>query len=251
MDAIASHEKELSFGLRNMYKSKDIKSKKKSSHITKGKKEFDRLRLHIANSKENRYKNGAHIILETAIKNKADVIVMEWLDNYRPTLARDRRHNRRRMQWSVKAIQNFLQQQTSLRNMILYNNAPAYYTSKLCYRCDTFGIRCSLPKVKSWVRNYEHLYPNENIRYIREAGGYFFYCPTCKKLINADVNASFNLAKVYLGEWDGGKWETPKYDEKNNGWNYKGMFINRDDFYSNCDNELKNFKVPKQKDLEF
>ena len=248
MDSIASHEKDLSFGLSNMYKSKN--GNRKGSHISKGKKGFDRLLMHIANSKENRYKNGAHIILETAIVNEVDVIVMEWLDNYRPTLARDRKHNKRRMQWNVLAIQNFLEQQVKARNMVLYN-APAYHTSKLCYRCGAFGVRCSLPTVKNWIKYYEHMYPGEKRRYIREQGGYFFYCPKCKKLMSADINASYNLAKVYIGAWEADKWSTPKYDEKNNGWKYKSTFINKNEFYVACDNDLKNFKSPIQNTYEF
>ncbi len=251
MNSIGAHEKELAFGLKNMYKSNTKNGKStRAGHITKGTKGFDRLRVHISNSKENRYKNGAHIILETAIKNKVDVIVMEWLDNYRPTLARDREHNRRRMQWDVKHIQNFLEQQINLRNMVLYK-APAYFTSKLCYRCGSFGVRCSLPKFKDWHKYYEHYYPGENLRYIREPGGYFFFCINCKKLVNADVNASFNLAKAFMGEWDGGDWEIPKFNDRKNGWQLRNQFISREEFYKKNDKELKNLKTPHAKDMEF
>jgi transposase len=251
MDSLAAHERELSLGLTNMYKAKKQKTEgRRASYLPKGKQGFDQLRAHIAHSKENRYKNGAHIILATAIKNNADVIVMEWLENYKPTLARDRTHNRRRMQWSVMAIQDFLEQQVIARNMVLYK-APAYFTSKLCYRCGAFGVRCSLPTVTNWIRYYEHLYPNEKRRYIREQGGYFFYCPTCNKLVNADINASFNLAKAYMGEWNGGKWETPKYDEKQEGWKYKNAVINKKEFYAMCDSALKTIKSPFQNTSEF
>lgn len=244
IDTIATHERELASGLSSMYSSK--KYKRRGSHIPRGKAGFEKLRTHISNTKENRYKNGAHIILSTALKNGASVIVTEWLENYRPTLEKPRRYNRRRMQWSVRAIQDFLKTQSQLYNIRVYE-APAYYTSTICYRCGSLGVRCILPTKIQWKKYYEHL-DGENRRYVRDKGGNFFFCPKCKNLINADINASFNMANVYVGSWRPPQ-SGPK-DKKSNKkartfWSYKGKKIFKDEFFDFCNMELEKLPIPE------
>ncbi len=203
------HENEISagmsatFGDRNSLRSGGSR-RAKSRHAEKGRETFVEAREHLAHMKEDRYKKAAHVILETALRNDAKVIVIERLENYRPLLARDTRENRNRMTWAVRRIGEFLELEARPYGIMVYQANP-FGTSRFCSACGFVGERCTMPTKEEWQQFYEKKFGAAR-RYVVQRGGDFFCCtnPRCprkSRMLNADVNASLNLQKSFYDKF--------------------------------------------------
>jgi len=95
----------------------------------------------------------------------------------------------------------------------------AAYTSRICSACGHPGARVSLPSKRNWEKFYAKKYGSER-RMITVFGGQFFCCPCCKKIINADINASLNMHRVFYEKFDWPK-KIEKNDTKNFNWQGK------------------------------
>jgi len=225
-NAVGMHEKEISAGMSRRFQDpKSIRQagekegrKSKGQHIPETETPWAHLREHIANMKEDHYKKAANLIIRTALQNGAQVILIENLRNYRPMLERTNLENRRRMQWAVRQTAKFLEDTARPLGLIVRQVSSAY-TSRFCSSCGHPGARVSLPGQKNWEKFYAEKYGKER-KMIAVAGGQFFCCPACKKIINADINASLNMHKVFYQNfiWPG---KIDKKDTKNFIWQGK------------------------------
>jgi len=216
-NAIGMHEKEIRAGMHQRFQDpKSIRQAgekegraSKPRHIPETETSFAHLRDHIAGMKEDHYKKAANLIIKTALQNGAQVILLEDLKKYRPMLEKESRENRRRMQWAVRQTAEFLKKTAKPLGLLIYDRINPAYTSSMCSVCGNPGARISLPSKRNWEKYYAEYYGKER-RMIAVVGGQFFCCPVCKKIINADINASQNMHKVFYNTFN---WP-PKMEKK-------------------------------------
>ena len=201
-NALKMHELEISSGMSRRFKDPTSKRQagaegktSRTRRIPEDEKSWAGLRDHIAGMKEDFYKKAAHLIVQTALQNGAQVILIENLKNYRPMLEKTNKENRRRMIWAVRKTAEFLEATAKPLGLQVMNVSPAY-TSRMCSACGHPGARASLPAKNHWKKFYSEKLGQEP-KMIVDAGGKFFCCPNCKKILNADVNASLNMHKVF------------------------------------------------------
>jgi IS605 OrfB family transposase len=165
---------------------------------------FD-LREHILHMKEDRYKKAAYVLLRTAIKNGAQVIILEDLRNFDLNLERPKKQNRQLMTWAIRRVTEFLKEQAKPLGILVWSVKP-YWTSQVCSACGYPGKRASLSSKNNWEKFYQKRYGKQR-KWVVENGGKIFVCSNIdctrkSRMINADINASFNLHKLFYGILD-------------------------------------------------
>jgi IS605 OrfB family transposase len=217
-DDIREHELEISARLSATYG--DPRSRRQGGvgasrgrHAAAGSRPFAQLRRHIDEMREVHFKKAAHLIVATALKNGAQVVIMEFLANYRPDLERSHRENRARMIWAVRRIQEFVEQTAALYGIAVRTPSP-YLTSQVCSACGSPGARFTRPSAMDWTRKppgrkeswYEKRF-GPKAKAVIEPGGPWFCCsnPNCPRpcrVIQADINASLNLHRRFYERFD-------------------------------------------------
>ena len=148
-------------------KSKRIKYKRLRAKLqSKGTRSSKRL-LKKLGTKEKRFmKHWNHVISKQIVNNcEAGTIVLENLEGIR-NVRRGRKFNFWLNGWSFYQLQNFITYKANLNGIITIKVSP-YMTSQTCSKCGQIGSRSKG----------------------------FFSCSHCGYSLNADLNASFNLAK--------------------------------------------------------
>jgi IS605 OrfB family transposase len=185
-------------------------------------------REHIVNLKDDIAKQTAHAIVETAVKHKASVIVMELLEGYKPQTDRTRRENRRLRTASFRALYHELTSEKGKgKNRQGVDRAGAYgipvysfaaaYSSRVCHKCGWPGNRWSeipeslfrnktgkdgLPLTHRKIAGKE-IVQSDIGKVLVQPGGKLFCCsnPECGVVkINADYNAAQNLQRQFCAE---------------------------------------------------
>ncbi|MEP0815264.1 MAG: hypothetical protein HRF49_11460 [bacterium] len=200
------------------------------------KRQFDaRMTEHIIYLKNDIAKQTAHAIIAKAVEHRANVIVVEKLDGYRPSTDRTRRENRRLRTTAFRSLLHELgTYRTSGGNYVGIDRAGAYgiatvekpsaYTSKVCHKCGWPGVRYSEVPYSWFVKREDLSKPKadrlpithrkirggsltvtyqETGNVLIQQGGKLFCCsnPQCEVVkINADYNAAQNLQREFAGE---------------------------------------------------
>jgi IS605 OrfB family transposase len=164
------------------------------------------LQRHYRRLCEDRFKKTVAAVFQFARFHGASLVIFEDLKRLLPDAANERGVNSALQSWNRRQIVNFAQnaaEEYGLRVVCV----PAYFTSTVCARCGCMGGRFDrgvkrkrgeprqaraaqagiglVPEVRHGVR-LNHL-------------GHWFACPSCRRQIHADINASENLHKVWLG----------------------------------------------------
>ncbi len=123
----------------------------------------------IRNRESNKIRNLNHQIsrqiVDTANENHCGIKI-EKLDGIRNNRKHGKAFNFALHSWSFRQLQSFIEYKAKLRGIPIAYVEPGY-TSQECSRCGNIGTR----------------------------QGKEFMCPSCGHFDNADVNASFNIAK--------------------------------------------------------
>ena len=155
---------------KRFFSAKQIKRRKimfkhlRAKLQSKGTRSSRRL-LKKFSGRENRWMTWVnHNISKEIVKCREGTIVMENIKGIRTN--KGRRFNFWLHSWSFAQLQSFIEYRGIMNGKKIIKVSP-YHTSKSCSRCGEFGTR------------------SKN----------FFHCLHCGYSLNADLNASFNLAK--------------------------------------------------------
>jgi len=138
-----------------------------------GSKSAKRCLKRISGKERRHVKETNHIvskkIVQEAIENNCDIIVLENLKNIRKRIKGNKRMRSRLHRWAWHELQRFIDYKAESVGITVKYVNPAY-SSQVCSQCGSLGSRC------------KHL----------------FKCLNCKSYQHSDINASLNLRK--LGE---------------------------------------------------
>lgn len=239
---IGRHERMIRRRTSKMFRSGD--RRRRTRRPPRGGTTFREHRRHIRKMKEDQYKKATNMLLRAAVRHKASVILVEDLESYKPKRARSRRENRRRMQWNIQRIIEFLDKTAKPLGIRLWRVSPGY-SSQFCSACGHPGKRFSIPRKTQWERFYARRHGPIR-KPVIEPGGQFFVCsnPDCPRpsgIIHADVNASLNLHRI-LAE----TFERPEGKGRQRTW--RGKPLDWEAVGKTCDERLqKHFR--KKADL--
>ncbi len=141
--------------------------------------------LHVTNMAEDRFKKGAHEIVAFARKNMSDIIILENLKGFIANATYEKGINKAMAAWNRGNLVKWIKQTAQYYGMRVIE-VDAFYSSRLCSKCEAPGIRYSID---------ENQYPKP------EWVGKLFACYECGYKANADFNASVNLHKIFYGEF--------------------------------------------------
>jgi len=153
---------------------KIFSKQKKSGKAVLGERSNRQLWKHIGEMNDALAHKSSREIVDIAVKYGVDVIIIEYLRNFRNRKRekRWRKFNRKFTYW-LKGKLEFNLRYKALEHGILVKSVNPAYTSRLCNKCGGFGERFSHNSL--------------------------FRCFYCGYVANADFNASVNLHQVF---WD-------------------------------------------------
>lgn len=194
----------------------------KQGKAPSGEHNFIDLQEHRTGMADDRFKKAAHLIIETARKHKAGIILFEKLDTLKPDAFDERYINRQLRDMNRRQIVTYVSNMAQEFGILCKDDIPPWMTSRVCSRCYRPGWRFSI-KPKSSFHEKTTRSDCQDFGYpIWDPGGHLFHCPHCGYKVNADINAAGNLAARFFGL---GYW-----DNKNLSWDKKsGLFTWTDD----------------------
>jgi len=177
------------------------KGRRKRGRPVSGEESFSNLQYHRTKMSEDRFKKGAHAIVEAAREFDVHLIVFEELSKFNPTAYSERWVNRQLRDMNRRRIVEMVKQQSEEWGIVCDDRINPYLTSNICSQCLLPGLRFSIKEKNP----YEELanrrdcidfgYP------IWDQGGHLFRCPHCGYSVNADINAAGNLVNKFFGLW--------------------------------------------------
>jgi IS605 OrfB family transposase len=175
-------------------------ARRKSGKISPNKHSCRRLQEHYRNMQADRYKKAAAVICQYARLHGAQVLIFEDLKRLVPDTANERGVNNALASWNQGSIIDSAKK-TAEDFGLRVVTVPAYYTSRLCARCNAVGVRYDQGRKRPFRTPRRVFHVSESHRRAVEitALGHWFYCPNCQRRVHADLNASENLHKVFLG----------------------------------------------------
>lgn len=153
-----------------------------------------RLWAHYRHLCEDRYKKAVAAIFAFARAHGAHLVVFEDLKMLNPDSANERGVNRALQNWNRGRIVEFAKNTAEDAGLRVVT-VPAYWTSRVCARCDGWGVRFN----QGQRRRRGDDGPGSRVACELEYLGHWFLCPACGRSVHADLNASENLHRVFLG----------------------------------------------------
>ena len=143
---------------------------------------------------EDRYKKAVAAIFGFARAHGAHIVLFEDLKMLNPDSANERGVNRALQNWNRGRIVEFAKNTAEDAGLCVVT-VPAYWTSRICARCNAFGVRFNQGQRRK---------PGDDGHVSRVACeldflGHWFLCASCGRSVHADLNASENLHRVFLG----------------------------------------------------
>ncbi len=157
--------------------------------------------FHRTKMAEDRFKKGAHAIIEMARNWDVHMILFEELSSLSFRAQSERWVNRQLRDMNRRRIVEMVEQQAEEWGIVCDDRLNPYLTSHICSRCLLPGTRFSFKRKDPYREQkprkhcHDHGYP------IWDIGGHLFRCPHCGYKVNADINAAGNLANKFFGLW--------------------------------------------------
>ncbi len=173
-------------------------------HLRRGEDFALALTEHLDAMKDDRAKKAAHVIIEAAWKHRVHWLVFEDLTNYRPEQELTRDVNRRLRNWNRRKVVEQVKQLAECYGLRVYDRATPAYTSRVCAVCGHVGARFSQIVASQEQRDARFKTPKGLKTGRRQVlpGGQMFACPHCRRIVNADFNASLNLHRRFARSFD-------------------------------------------------
>lgn len=166
------------------------RARRKIGGTRRGDMTAGKLRDRYQHLQDDRTKKAVAALFAYARYHGAKVVIFENLQTLRTSAAFDRAINRALQAWNRGAILKMAQQLAEDAGLRVVT-VRAWWTSKICARCDSLGVRYN-----QGGRTAEGPLPRNSAKLNRL--GKWFYCPSCQHRIHADLNASENLHRVFL-----------------------------------------------------
>lgn len=157
------------------------------------------LQSHVDNMGEDRFKKGARLVVNSAINTcqsaakvsgeilpRADVLLLENLENLLPDAERERGINSTLIKWNRGQLVKRIKELAADAGLKVYEVSPIG-TSQVCCRCGSLGRRYSIERDTEDRRPIIRFGPVERL----------FACPACGYRANSDHNASVNLHRRF------------------------------------------------------
>jgi len=175
------------------------RARRRSGKPAPGKESCRRLQAHYRGLCEDRYKKVVAAIFEFAAAHGAHIVIFEDLRMLNPDSANERGVNAALMNWNRGSIVRFARATAEDRGLRVAT-VGAWWTSRICCRCDALGVRFEQGRRREWARApvASPAPPDRTACTISRLGQWFF-CPACRRRVHADINASENLHRVFLG----------------------------------------------------
>ncbi len=193
-------------------------------HLRRGEDFALDLTEHLDAMKDDRAKKAAHVIVEAAWKHRVHWLVFEDLTGYRPEQELTRNVNRRLRNWNRRKVVEQVKQLAECYGLRVYDRAAPAYTSRVCAVCGHVGARFSQIVAAQEQRDARFKTPKGLKAGLRQVlpGGQMFACPHCRRIVNADFNASLNLHRRFERSFD----FADRYDLQRSGGGELSYFYN-------------------------
>jgi IS605 OrfB family transposase len=173
-------------------------------HLRRGEDFAIELTEHLDEMKDDRAKKAAHVIAEAAVKHGVHWLVFENLTGYRPEQELTRDVNSRLRNWNRRKVVEQVRQLAECYGIRVYDYAAPAYTSRVCAMCGHVGARFSQIVAAQERRDARFKTPKGLKTGLRQVlpGGQMFACAHCRRIVNADFNASLNLHRRFERSFD-------------------------------------------------
>jgi IS605 OrfB family transposase len=177
------------------------RAQRRSGRMSPAKETCRRLWSHYRNLCADRYKKAVASIFSFALHHGAHLVIFEDLKMLNPDSANERGVNTGLQNWNRGNIVRFAKMGAEDYGLRVVT-VGAWWTSRLCSRCGAMGVRFNHGKRRVWGQR-RHAAPHHSAtdRILREIDrfGHWFLCAKCERCIHADINASENLHRQFLG----------------------------------------------------
>ena len=176
------------------------RARRKTGKMSLAKTSCRHLQEHYRNMQADRFKKAAAALCAYASHFGADFLIFEDLQRLVPDTVNERGVNRALANWNRGAIVDFAEK-IAEDYCLRVVKVPAYHTSRICASCNGVGQRFDQGVRRPFRKpRRDFSVTDEERRSVRLSFlGHWFYCPKCHRRIHADINASENLHRVFLG----------------------------------------------------
>lgn len=174
------------------------RARAKTGGVRRGDDAFVRHRQRYRHLKDDRIKKAVAAMFQYARHYDARILLFEDLQALRPDAALDRGLNSAMQRWNRGMIVQFAKQVAEDFGLRVLT-VGAGYTSRLCARCDSLGVRFDQGRRARRFEDNSASEPAARTELRAAKLGDWFYCPDCRRRVHADLNASENLHRVFLG----------------------------------------------------
>jgi IS605 OrfB family transposase len=177
------------------------RAQRRSGRMSPAKDTCRRLWTHYRNLCEDHYKKAVAAIFAYALHHGAHLVIFEDLKMLNPDSANERGVNNALQNWNRGNIVRFAKMAAEDHGLRVVT-VGAWWTSRLCARCGGMGVRFNQGKRRPWGQR-RHTAPRpvpiDRLTCNIAPLGHWFLCPGCRSCLHADINASENLHRQFLG----------------------------------------------------